>query len=100
LDGVASEVLLSFGWPSSFFVATASFLTAVSILGGGLVLAFLSSLAIVFPNADLSEVLQIRLFRPRSVTLFDLAAHARNLPWLRHKKKEGPKEIPGLHRLG
>ena len=35
-------VLLSFGWPSSFFSAAASFFTTVSFLGAGLVLVFLS----------------------------------------------------------
>jgi hypothetical protein len=43
--------------------AAASFFTAVSFFGAGLVLVFLSSLAIVFPNADLSEQDEVPLIR-------------------------------------
>src|SRR3974390_3810746 len=49
------DALLSFGWPSSFFCAAASFFTAASFLGAGKILVFLSTLTIVFPNADSSE---------------------------------------------
>ena len=57
----ASDV--SFGWPSSFLSAGVSFFTTVSFLGAGLVLVFLSSLAIVFLNPDLSERDELSLGR-------------------------------------
>src|SRR4029434_755116 len=57
--------------------------TAVSFLGAGLVLVFLSSLAIVFPNADLSEQDELPLIRAsvertgrRGVSNFFLKLHS------------------------
>jgi hypothetical protein len=59
---------LSFGWPSSFFVGAASFFAAASFFGAGLVFVFLSSLAIVFPNADLSDQVELPLkFHPTAM---------------------------------
>jgi hypothetical protein len=63
-------VLLSFGWTSSFFFAAASFFTAFSFLGVGLVFSFL---IVACHNAGFSEQDELPLkFHQRRLELFVL----------------------------